>query len=78
MVFELILLSREICRTALTFLYAFQVSMEAADKHSDIVSEQAQLDKLERLEREYLRLTHTQNNAEVHTKTRWIEELLSK
>lgn len=52
--------------------------MEAADKHSDTVSEQAQLDKLERLEREYLRLIHTQNNAEVHTKTRWIEELLSE
>lgn len=47
--------------------------MEAADKHSSSVSEEAQLGKLERLEQAYLRLTHTQNNAEVHTKTHRIE-----
>lgn len=59
------------CRIAFSFLYTFQVSVETADKHS--VSEQAQLGKLERLEQEYLRLTHTQNNTEVHSKTHWIE-----
>lgn len=36
-----------------------------ADRQSDTVSEQAHLEKLERLEQEYLRLTRTQNNAEV-------------
>ncbi len=39
-----------------------------ADQQSDPVAERAQLEKLERLEQEYLRLTRTQNNAEVHTK----------
>ncbi|XP_070762543.1 centrosomal protein of 57 kDa [Enoplosus armatus] len=45
-----------------------QVSMETAksdDQQSDTVSEHAQLEKLERLEQEYLRLTRTQNNAEM-------------
>ncbi|XP_034556760.1 centrosomal protein of 57 kDa isoform X2 [Notolabrus celidotus] len=45
-----------------------QVSMEtakSADKLSDPVSEHAQLEKLERLEQEYLRLTRTQNSAEM-------------
>ncbi|KAM3875218.1 LOW QUALITY PROTEIN: centrosomal protein of 57 kDa [Diretmus argenteus] len=50
-----------------TSLLKQQVSMETArsdDKELDAVSEHTQLEKLERLEREYLRLTHTQNNAE--------------
>nr|XP_040054978.1 centrosomal protein of 57 kDa isoform X2 [Gasterosteus aculeatus aculeatus] len=45
-----------------------QVSMEtarSAEKQPDTVCEQAQLETLERLEQEYLRLTHTQNNAEM-------------
>ncbi|GAA6234426.1 centrosomal protein of 57 kDa-like isoform X4 [Lates japonicus] len=45
-----------------------QVSMDAdklADRQSDAVSEHVQLEKLERLEQEYLRLTRTQNNAEM-------------
>lgn len=42
---------------------------KSADQQSDTVSEHAQLEKLERLEQEYLRLTRTQNNAEVHAKT---------
>lgn len=42
----------------------------SAEKQPDTVCEQAQLEKLERLEQEYLRLTHTQNNAEVQTRTR--------
>lgn len=42
---------------------------KSADKQSDTASQHAQLEKLERLEQEYLRLTRTQNNAEVHTKT---------
>lgn len=40
---------------------------KSADHQCDTVSEHAQLEKLERLEQEYLRLTHTQNNAEVIT-----------
>ncbi|XP_051253073.1 centrosomal protein of 57 kDa isoform X2 [Dicentrarchus labrax] len=51
-----------------TSLLKQQVSMEtakSADQQSDTVSERAQLEKLERLEQEYLRLTRTQNNAEV-------------
>lgn len=39
----------------------------SADKQSDTESQRVQLEKLERLEQEYLRLTRTQNNAEVHT-----------
>ncbi|XP_060902548.1 centrosomal protein of 57 kDa isoform X1 [Labrus mixtus] len=45
-----------------------QVSMEtakSADKQSGTVSEQLQLEKLERLELEYRRLTRTQNDAEL-------------
>lgn len=41
---------------------------KSADRQSDTVSEHAQLEKLERLEQEYLRLTRTQTNAEVQTK----------
>lgn len=37
-----------------------------AGGQSDVVSEHVQLEKLDRLEQEYLRLTHTQNNAEVN------------
>ncbi|XP_075956952.1 centrosomal protein of 57 kDa [Anarhichas minor] len=51
-----------------TSLLKQQVSMEtarSADQQSDAVSEHAQLEKLERLEQEYLRLTRTQNNAEI-------------
>uniref|UniRef100_UPI003AAD3B2F centrosomal protein of 57 kDa isoform X1 n=1 Tax=Centroberyx gerrardi TaxID=166262 RepID=UPI003AAD3B2F len=51
-----------------TSLLKQQVSMEtarSADQELDPVSEHAQLEKLERLEQEYLRLTHTQNNAEI-------------
>ncbi|XP_035536671.1 centrosomal protein of 57 kDa isoform X2 [Morone saxatilis] len=51
-----------------TSLLKQQVSKEtakSADHQSDTVSEHAQLEKLERLEQEYLRLTRTQNNAEV-------------
>ncbi|XP_068567163.1 centrosomal protein of 57 kDa [Cebidichthys violaceus] len=51
-----------------TILLKQQVSMEtarSADQQSDVVSEHAQLEKLERLEQEYLRLTRTQNNAEI-------------
>ncbi|XP_059187524.1 centrosomal protein of 57 kDa [Centropristis striata] len=45
-----------------------QASMEtaqSADQQSDTASEHAQLEKLDRLEQEYLRLTRTQNNAEM-------------
>ncbi|XP_039986274.1 centrosomal protein of 57 kDa isoform X2 [Xiphias gladius] len=45
-----------------------QVSTDTAklaDRQTDRVSEHAQLEKLERLEQEYLRLTRTQNNAEM-------------
>ncbi|XP_029373809.1 centrosomal protein of 57 kDa isoform X2 [Echeneis naucrates] len=45
-----------------------QVSMDTAKlahQQLETVSEHAQLEKLERLEQEYLRLTHTQNNAEL-------------
>ncbi|XP_049431720.1 centrosomal protein of 57 kDa isoform X1 [Epinephelus fuscoguttatus] len=51
-----------------TSLLKQQVSTDAAksaDQQSDTVSEHAQLEKLERLEQEYLRLTRTQNNAEM-------------
>ncbi|XP_010727959.3 centrosomal protein of 57 kDa [Larimichthys crocea] len=51
-----------------TSLLKQQVTMEtakSADQQCDTVSEHAQLDKLERLEQEYLRLTRTQNNAEM-------------
>ncbi|XP_044060090.1 centrosomal protein of 57 kDa [Siniperca chuatsi] len=51
-----------------TSLLKQQVSMEtakSADQQSDTVSEHAQLEKLERLEQECLRLTRTQNNAEM-------------
>ncbi|XP_045929850.1 centrosomal protein of 57 kDa isoform X1 [Micropterus dolomieu] len=51
-----------------TSLLKQQVSVEtgkSADQQSDTVSEHAQLEKLQRLEQEYLRLTHTQNNAEI-------------
>ncbi|XP_037320655.2 centrosomal protein of 57 kDa isoform X2 [Pungitius pungitius] len=51
-----------------TSLLKQQVSMEtarSAEKQPDTVSEQAHLEKLERLEQEYLRLTRTQNNAEM-------------
>ncbi|XP_074498163.1 centrosomal protein of 57 kDa [Sebastes fasciatus] len=51
-----------------TSLLKQQVSMEtakSADRQSDTVSEHAQLEKLERLEQEYLRLTRTQTNAEM-------------
>ncbi|XP_070826301.1 centrosomal protein of 57 kDa [Chaetodon trifascialis] len=51
-----------------TSLLKQQVSMEtakSADQQSDTVSEHAQLEKLERLEQEYRRLTRTQNTAEM-------------
>ncbi|KAK2912518.1 centrosomal protein of 57 kDa isoform X2 [Channa argus] len=51
-----------------TTLFKQQVSMEtarSADQQPGTVSEHTQLEKLERLEQEYLRLTHTQNNAEM-------------
>nr|XP_020455850.1 centrosomal protein of 57 kDa-like isoform X4 [Monopterus albus] len=51
-----------------TSLLKQQVSMEtakSADQHPDTVSERIHLEKLERLEQEYLRLTHTQNNAQM-------------
>ncbi|XP_041797286.1 centrosomal protein of 57 kDa [Chelmon rostratus] len=51
-----------------TSLLKQQVSTEttkSADQQSDTVSEHAQLEKLERLEQEYLRLTRTQNSAEM-------------
>ncbi|KAI3354274.1 hypothetical protein L3Q82_018811, partial [Scortum barcoo] len=51
-----------------TSLLKQQASMEtarSADRQSDTVSDHAQLEKLERLEQEYLRLTRTQNNAEM-------------
>ncbi|KAM7413074.1 hypothetical protein PAMA_020451 [Pampus argenteus] len=51
-----------------TSLLKQQVSMEtarSAGQQDGTVSEHAQLEKLERLEREYLRLTHTQNQAEM-------------
>ncbi|KAM4627498.1 centrosomal protein of 57 kDa isoform 2-T2 [Polymixia lowei] len=50
-----------------TSLLKRQVSMataRSADQALDSVSGHAQLEKLERLEQEYLRLTRTQNNAE--------------
>lgn len=37
-----------------------------ADKQPNGASEHAQLEKLERLEREYLRMTRTQTTAEVY------------
>ncbi|XP_030008974.1 centrosomal protein of 57 kDa isoform X2 [Sphaeramia orbicularis] len=45
-----------------------QVAMEtskSADQQTDSPSDLAHLEKLDRLEQEYLRLTHTQNNAEI-------------
>ncbi|XP_068441329.1 centrosomal protein of 57 kDa [Clinocottus analis] len=51
-----------------TSLLKQQISMEttkSADQQCDTEFEHVQLEKLERLEREYLRLTHTQNNAEM-------------
>ncbi|XP_054458407.1 centrosomal protein of 57 kDa [Anoplopoma fimbria] len=51
-----------------TILLQQQVSMEttrSADQQTDTVSENAQLEKLDRLEQEYLRLTRTQNKAEM-------------
>ncbi|XP_071351850.1 centrosomal protein of 57 kDa [Trachinotus anak] len=51
-----------------TSLVKQQVSIgtaKSADQQPDTVSEHAQLEKLERLEQEYLRLTRTQNNAEM-------------
>lgn len=47
-----------------------QVSKEttkSAEQQPGTVSEHAQLEKLERLEQEYLKLIRTQNNAEVPT-----------
>lgn len=38
----------------------------SADQHTDTRSVLVHLEKLDHLEQEYLRLTHTQNNAEVH------------
>ncbi|XP_047450292.1 centrosomal protein of 57 kDa [Mugil cephalus] len=55
-------------RTERSSLLKQQVSMErarSADQQFDTVPERAQLEKLERLEQEYLRLTRTQNNAEM-------------
>lgn len=40
----------------------------SADQQRDSVSERTQLEKLEQ---EYLRLTSTQNQAEVHIRTQW-------
>lgn len=37
-----------------------------ADKQPNAVSDHVQLEKLERLEREYLRMTRTQTTAEVY------------
>ncbi|KAM8903400.1 centrosomal protein of 57 kDa isoform 2-T3 [Spinachia spinachia] len=51
-----------------TSLLKQKVSMEtarSAETQSGTVSEQAQLEKLERLEQDYLKLTRTQNNAEM-------------
>ncbi|KAA8594314.1 hypothetical protein FQN60_005148 [Etheostoma spectabile] len=51
-----------------TSLLQQQVAMETAklaNQQSDKASEHAQLEKLERLEQEYFRLTRTQNNAEM-------------
>ncbi|XP_028275693.1 centrosomal protein of 57 kDa isoform X2 [Parambassis ranga] len=55
-------------RTERTSLLQQQASMEKAKLvggQSDVVSEHVQMEKLERLEQEHLRLTHTQNNAEM-------------
>ncbi|XP_026219075.1 centrosomal protein of 57 kDa [Anabas testudineus] len=55
-------------KTGRTSLLKQQVSREtskSADQQPSTVSEHAQLEKLERLEQEYLRLTRTQNNAEI-------------
>ncbi|XP_008285229.1 centrosomal protein of 57 kDa [Stegastes partitus] len=53
-------------RTERSSLLKQQASVEkSADPHADTVSEHAQLEKLERLEQEYLRLTRTQNSAEM-------------
>ncbi|XP_013860693.1 centrosomal protein of 57 kDa [Austrofundulus limnaeus] len=43
---------------------AFMEKASAADQQPNAVSEHAQLEKLERLEREYLRMTRTQTTAE--------------
>ncbi|XP_017284459.1 centrosomal protein of 57 kDa [Kryptolebias marmoratus] len=43
---------------------AFMERASAADKQPNAVSEHAQLEKLERLERDYLRMTRTQTTAE--------------
>ncbi|XP_030261655.1 centrosomal protein of 57 kDa isoform X2 [Sparus aurata] len=62
-----------------TSLLKQQVSMEtakSADHQCDTVSEHAQSEKLERLEQEYLRLTRTQNNAEM--KIRQLEKKLQE
>ncbi|KAM4742597.1 centrosomal protein of 57 kDa isoform 1-T1 [Anableps anableps] len=55
-------------KTEKTSLPNQQVSMERAgtsNQEPDAVSEHAQLEKLEKLEQEYLRLTHTQKNTEM-------------
>lgn len=50
-------------------------SAKLAHRQLDTVPEHAQLEKLERLEQEYLRLTRTQNIAEVHMKTEYHAKL---
>ncbi|XP_041851714.1 centrosomal protein of 57 kDa isoform X1 [Melanotaenia boesemani] len=52
-------------RTSLFSQQAFMEKDKAANQQCDSVSEHAQLEKLERLEQDYLRLTRTQKNAEM-------------
>lgn len=52
-------------RTSLLKQQAVLQKARSADRQSDTVSQHAQLEKLERLEQEYLRLTHTQNLSEM-------------
>ncbi|XP_012723518.2 centrosomal protein of 57 kDa isoform X2 [Fundulus heteroclitus] len=55
-------------RTGKAGLLNQQASMEkvgVSDPQPDAASERAQLEKLQKLEQEYLRLTHTQRNAEM-------------
>lgn len=46
---------------------------KSAEQQSNSVCERSQIMKLERLEQEYLRLTHTQNNSEVRTENANLE-----
>lgn len=51
---------------------------KSADPQPDTVAEHIQLEKLERLEQEYLRLTQTQNSAEVHKEAQCLHRKMAR